>query len=102
MLYTRFVTGEEALWLALLMHGEQCSGLGGQSVLHWGHRLVAVGERGRHNYVELKFARRDVQSGKLHLRRHVADGEYGQRRQSPRLRFRPAVTAAELGPNPLP
>jgi hypothetical protein len=42
-----------------LVHGEQRSDLRGRSVLHRGHRLVAVGKRGRHKHVELKFARRN-------------------------------------------
>ena len=43
----------------LLLHRDQRSRLRGQSVVRCGHRLVAVGERGRHNHVELKFARRN-------------------------------------------
>ena len=59
----RFVFGR----LALLVHGEQRSGLRGRSVVGRGYRLVAVRKRGRHNHVELKFARRN-KTGERDLR----------------------------------
>src|ERR1017187_3062346 len=72
----------------LLVHSDQCSRLGFQAVVDCSHRLVCIGEGGRHHDVELKLAGRN-QAGELHRRRHAADGDGRQRRYRSRLRYGP-------------
>lgn len=66
------LAGNEA---PLLLHRDERSRLRRQAVVHCHRGLVAIGERGRHDHVELKLARGN-QAGEGYLRSHAADGDH--------------------------
>src|SRR5579872_4239639 len=69
------------------LHANHGSGLRAHSVVSGGYRLISIGERLRHNHVELKLARGD-QSRKRDGRWNPADLHRRQRGQCPGLRAR--------------